>query len=74
MAPILPECHHTWGANIEICPTAIFKIFIIETFVRDAQTIQKFKIVRVFKSSYEGKTYYWLHLKFVRVSTVEFVQ
>jgi hypothetical protein len=44
-----------------------FKIFIIETFVRDVQIIQKFKIIHVFESSYEWKTYYWLHLKFVRV-------
>jgi hypothetical protein len=31
-----------------------FKVFIIETFVRDAhQTIQRFKIIHVFESSYK---------------------
>jgi hypothetical protein len=42
------------------------KIFIIETFVRDVQIIQKFKIIHIFGSSYEWKMYYWLHLNFVR--------
>jgi hypothetical protein len=46
---------------------SITVIFINATFVRDAQTIQKFKIIHVFQSSYEWKTYYWLHLNFVRV-------
>jgi hypothetical protein len=36
--------------------------------MRDVQTIQKCKIIRIFESSYEWKTYYWLYLKFVRVS------
>jgi hypothetical protein len=30
-----------------------FKSFVIETFVRDVQTIQNFKIIHVFGSSYE---------------------
>jgi hypothetical protein len=34
-----------------------FKIFMIETFVRDVRTIQKLKIIHVFGSSYVRKTY-----------------
>jgi hypothetical protein len=33
--------------------------------MRDVQTIQKCKIIPIFESNYEWKTYYWLYLKFV---------
>jgi hypothetical protein len=36
-------------------------MFVIETFVRDVQTMQNFKIIHVFGSSYEWKMYCWLY-------------
>jgi hypothetical protein len=44
--------------------------FTIETFLRDVQTIQKFKIIHVFGSSYEWKTYCWLYLSKFRLNFV----
>jgi hypothetical protein len=32
-----------------------------------SKPLQNFKIIHVFGSSYEWKTYYWVHLNFVRV-------